>query len=94
MLKVVEDMNLSSHSFSRYNVVTLRHVSSLVHFPIMIKFLIDSNLVTLLMTTLGITPLGLCLKMIHRHSDLVNLHLIILTLFLVRAVSPQQKSLI
>ena len=81
-------MNFSAYSFSSYDVVTLRHVSGLVHLPIMIELLVNGDLVTLLMTALGVVPLLSLVLMIHRHPDLVNLNLVILTLFLVWAMSP------
>jgi hypothetical protein len=93
MLKVVEDMYLASNSLSGNNVVALRHVSGLVDLTVMIELLVNRDLISLLMTALGVIRLSLHV-MIHRHPNLMNLHLVELTFVPVRSMRTQQKPLI
>ena len=92
MLEVVEDMNLSTCSLSCNNVVTLRHVSRLVHLTIVIDLLVNNYLVSPIMQ--GLVVLLVDLGMVHRHFKLVYLNLIELALFGTRTMCPQQKLLI
>lgn len=92
MLEVVEDMNLSTGSLSRNNVVTLRHVSRLVHLTIVIDLLVNHDLVSLIMQ--GLVVLLVDLSMVNRHFKLVYLDLIEIAVFGAWAMCAQQKLLI
>jgi len=92
VLEVVEDMHLPAGSLSRNNVVTLRHVSRLVHFTIVIDLLVNHDLVSPIMQ--GLVVLLANLSLVHRHFKLVYLNLIELALVGIRAMSPQEKLLI
>ena len=92
MLEVVEDMYLPAGSLSRNNVVTLRHVSRLVHLAIMIDLLVNHDLVSPIMQ--GLVVLLVDLSLVHRHLKLVYLNLIEFALLGTGAMCPQQKLLI
>jgi hypothetical protein len=85
-------MHLATGGLSGNNVVTLRHVSRLVHLAIVVDLLVNHDLLSPIIQALVVLLADL--SVVHRHFELVYLHLIELVLFGTRAMCPQQKPLI